>query len=225
MFKKIRKSLEDYKIKRWTNQMIYYHSNIPKLLERHKELKQYVPRLVELSNFKNKLLYDFKERKGTPEIQFAILMLRRNQDFFEGIILSLWHNNPSAVFPIIRSLVEDLFLLKYVDIDPDYITKYMEIKDLIDKEKQLGFLKKKCLDKQMKKYYAYLCNNAHPNPVALKFYLYPEATPSGEIKEHGTSAILLTPFCNEFYLNTVKSLNKICSDELDIINRIYIRNK
>ncbi len=227
MIGNFREYLDNYKMKRWSKIKIDHHSNIPKMINRHKDLKKYSNELVRVSKIKNKLIYDttyYKNIIGSKETQFSILMLRRNQDFFEGIIFSLWHNNPCAIFPIMRALVEDLFLLKYVEKNPDYITKYMEIKDPVDKQKQLSFLKNKCSDKQLKKYYAYLCNHTHPNPVAIKFYLLQEVTPDGKDIENGESTILLTPTCNKFYINSTEALIRICNEELIIINKIILRN-
>lgn len=211
MFGKIRTAFEGYRTRRSVKQLQYHHTNLPELLKIHKELQQYVPKLKELCDYKNKLIFEDKFVTGTNEVQFAKLMLGRNQDFFEGVLFSLWHNNVHGVFPLMRALVEDLFLLKYVDKNPEYIQKFMDT-EVVDKDKRLGFLKSQCSDEDLKKYYGYLCNMTHPNPVALKYHLLRPYTLDGKPVDSEERVIVVRPTCNEFYVETVKASIRIYSE-------------
>lgn len=223
MFKNIKTAFENYKINRFTKQWKLYHTHLPELLKRHKELKKYVPKLVELSRLKNRLIYE-KNIKGTEEIQFALLMLRRNQDLFEAIIFSLWNNNVHAIFPLMRALVDDLFLLKYVDKHPEYIAEFMDLKKDVDRSKKSSYLRSQSKDILMRKYYDWLSDRTHPNPISLKYHLFKPVSVNGSKSDEIKSAILIAPSCDEFYLQSVEALIRICFEELNIIQKIYLRN-
>jgi len=223
MFKYIKSAFQKYSSKIKIKQFQYHHANLPELLSVHKELRQYIPKLKELCDYKNKLIFENESITATKEIQFAILLSGRNQDFFEAVLFSLWHNNVHSVFPLMRALVEDLFLLKYVDKYPDYIHKFMDT-NVVDREKRLGFLKSQCHDKELKNYYGFLCNMTHPNPIALKYHLLRPYTLEGKPINSEERAIVFSPTCNEDYINTVKSLITIYSEEIGIIDKIYVRN-
>ena len=200
--------------------MKHHHTNLPELIKIHKELRKYAPKLVELCELKNKLIFDVENIVGTKEIKFSILMLCRNQDFFEGILFSLWHNNVHAVFPLMRALLDDLFLLKYVDKNPEYITQFMDMKKEVDRKKRSIFLRQQSDDKVLKGYFKWLSDRTHPNPVSLKYHLYDVKSTNGEIE----SAILIRPTCDESYAQAIEALIRIYSEELAIIRRIYLRN-
>jgi len=223
MFEKIRASFEEFNVQRSVKQLHYHHSNLPEVLKVHKELRPYVPKLKELCDYKNKLIFENKFVTATDEIQFGILMLSRNQDFFEGVLFALWHNNVHVVFPLMRVLVEDLFLLKYIDKNPEYIAKFMDIEQK-DKKKDLGFLKSQSDDEDLKKYYGKLCDMTHPNPIALKYHLLTPYALDGTPIDSKERAIVIRPTCDELYTDTVKAMIRIYSEEIGIIDKIFMRN-
>lgn len=199
-----------------------YHSNLPKVLTKYKELKEYIPRLLVVCNDRYKLYYENGFLTATDETVFAKLILGRNQDFFEGIILSIWHNNAQAVYPLMRALLEDLFLLKYVDKYPDYIKKYLNFP--VNTETKLRIFRKECSDQDLKILYNKLCIVSHPNPDAIKHNLYQVYTENGTPID-GQGAIMLggQPY-EGFYLDIVKDLIRIYQEETIIIQRIFIQN-
>jgi hypothetical protein len=223
MFKNIKSFFERHRTIRSVKQLQYHHTNLPELLGTHKELRQYVPKLKELCEYKNRLIFENRYITVTKEIQFAKLILGRNQDFFEAILFSLWHNTVHAVFPLMRALVEDLFLLKYVDKHPEYINKFLDT-EVIDRDKRLSFLKGQCHDDELKKYCGFLCNMAHPNPVALKDHLLRPYTFDGKPIETEKRFIVVRSTCDEFYVQSVKALMRIYSEEIAIIDKIFVRN-
>ena len=215
-------SLTDRKIKKTIDDDIDSHSNVPQCLIIHKELREYIPQLVKLCNLRSKLFYEHRFLTGTDEVKFAKLILGRNQDFFEGIILSIWHNNPQAVYPLIRALLEDLFLLKYVDKYPDYIKKYMNFP--VNTETKLRIFKKECSDQDLKSLYKKLCIVSHPNPDAIRHNLHQVYSKDGK-QINGESAILIDGVLyDEFYTDIVKDLIRIYSEEITIIDKIFVQN-
>lgn len=209
---------QEYKERQIMKSFRDYHANLPELLADHEPLREYLPKLIDLCNQKSDLYFNCDNITGTDEIVFAKLIFGRDQDFFEGIILCLWRNNVHAVFPLMRALVEDLFLLKYVEIFPAYIKEYLN--SPVNTETKLALFKSKNQDKKLKDFYAALCNKSHPNPDAIRFNLYPGPVDNPEIEK----AILIeNPFSN-FHVETVQALTWIYSEQIRIVKKFYQEN-
>jgi hypothetical protein len=221
MKNKIKEVLETRKTKKFIENEIDYHTNLPKILIRYKKLEEYIPTLTELCNIQNKLINEYEFLTATDEIVFAKLVLSRNQDFFEGIILSMWNNNTQAIYPLMRALVEDLFLLKYVDKNPNYIKEY--VNSPTNTRTDIGKFKNQCPDKDLIDYYGKLCNVAHPNPDAIKHNLYDLYTKDGR-QQTGESVIRIGEPYDEFYRDIVKALIRIYSEEITIIDELHMQN-
>jgi len=169
-------------------------------------------------NLKSDLYFNCDNITGTDEIIFAKFIFGRDQDFFEGIILCLWRNNIHAVFPLLRALVEDLFLLKYVETNPVYIKEYLN--SPINTETKIALFKSKIQDKKLKEFYTVLCNKSHPNPDAIRFNLYPVSFNNQKIEK---AILIQNPFSN-FHVETIQALTWIYSEQIRIVKNFYQEN-
>ncbi len=216
--KKFKAILSNFNTKMKIKQMKLYHSSRPELLESHKNLKKYIPPLIELAKAKNDFYFD-TSNKADLEQQFLRLMLWRSQDYFESVIISVWSNNIHSLYPLMRALCDSLFLLMYIEKHPNYIRQFMRSKK--DIERRTEAIRSEVKNKPLHDYYKYLSDMHHSNPMPVKLNYRKIEESDSELE-----AIISTqPFNREeIYESTIISLISIYSLEISIMKKICIKN-
>lgn len=216
MVKNIKSILEEHSkkslLKREKKKRVFF----PYRLRRYKKFEKYVPDLIALSKLDSELLLE-NETKVDIEHQFACLMILRIHDFVESIINLIAFDCYHSIYPIMRGLVESIFLLMYTKEHPEYIKRFM------NKTKDRGInvpdLKKEVDNKKLNDYYNYLSKMHHANPIALKLTYYELSHPKGDI------AISLKPHDYEKrYEGIIESLTSLYSLGIFYIRDIYLKD-
>jgi len=164
------------KIKKWSNRDELTekineekdrHASFPNFLNHHENLVKYIPELQKISNQLNDLFYD-NSKKSNESRRFAQLMTVRIRDYYETVILCIDLSRLGysySVLPLMRAICESWILLRYVEIDPTYITKLLET----DEEGEwVGKLRKKVKDEKINKYYERYSDLVHVNPISIQ---------------------------------------------------------
>jgi len=139
--------------------------NGPDILSRNKNLKQYIPKLKEVGSNQHRLCYEYLD-KGDIEHQFARLIATRQNELFQAVVLILGFSYPMAAIPIMRAFSDTLFLLKYVEINPKYILRFM---GKAGGGIRIDQIKNEINDIALINYYSELSNLMHANPVSIKY--------------------------------------------------------
>lgn len=212
MIKWLRTQLDQLKIKLTLAAQRSVNTQGPKILNRNKKLKKYVPDLIEIGDKQHKLLFESLDKTDIEHL-FAKLILKRQNEYFQAIILLVSLDYPDAALSIMRSLCDSLYLLKYTEIHPEYIKRFM------DKTGEGGIrmhqIEKEIDDKKLIEYYDFLSNLMHSNPVGIKkdYYCSPDKK---------TAMISVFPiYSAELNESHIFSLIGILSESQRIIEEIY----
>lgn len=165
---KIKNIIEQHKIKSAIKYTKNYRYGFPKRMYKHKELRKYIPDLLNLNKWENDIMFGYSD-KSDIEHQFARLMTIRIHDFAEGITTMIGCDCFHSIFPLMRALCESVLLLIYVNKHPEYIKKFMRKKE---RGINVRDIKKIITDKQLIDYYNYLSKIHHSNPISIKLTYY-----------------------------------------------------
>lgn len=186
-----------------------------KILRMHKKkLKHYFPKLSEVGEDHYKLFFENLD-KVDVEHRFGRLIAQRQNDLFQSILLLLGYNYCITAIPLMRALCDTLFLLKYVEIHPEYIKRFM------DKQEggvRIYQIKQEISDQNLIDYYNFLSRLMHSNSESIKLNYYPS-------KNKKKALITLQPAKNDELIEShIFSLIGILIESQKIINDIYSKS-
>lgn len=214
MVKSIKTAIDEYRTQSFFKHIKKKRIVFPNLLKKYKNFEKYIPDLQALCEWDNDLFFGYKD-KGDIEHQFGKLMLLRIHDYAESIVKLIFFESDHSIYPVMRALVESIYLLQYVDKHPKYIKRFMNK----TKERGINFIemKRDVGNKQLAGYYDFLSKMHHPNPIAIKLTYYKLKVPKGDIvistKPHDYEAryiamiesLLSLYFLGIFYINDIFS--------------------
>lgn len=215
LFRKVTNKFRFWYIKKGKKDSDLYEIDELKHIIYLKDYHKYCKQLIELHH---KLYFGKVYEKADLEHSFGMLSLIRTKDYFLGTISSILHSHYNSAISILRSFTENLFLLKYLQKKPEYISKFMR------KENQKFYniveLKKEVADSKLNEYYHFLCLLDHSNRIALKQTYYKKEdfqdAPSDTV-----AVITDVPldYKNKQVLNLISALNlyKSCLEILEEI--------
>jgi hypothetical protein len=188
----------------------YYYS--AQMLQNDEELKRYIPDFQELGDTYFKLLYENND-KTDIEHQFARLMIIKQTELYSSIMLLTFFEGLShPIIPLMRNFCDTVLFLKYVEIHPEYVKRFM---DKNGRGVSVNQIKEEISDEELCKYYDYLSLLMHSNPDSIKLSYYKSKTS----KE---TMITITPLNQkEFRRAYISSLYYFMTESIPIIIKIY----
>lgn len=212
MFESIHSFFEELSI----NQTIKLRKNLnvngPDLLKRDENLKKYIPLLKEIGKKQHELFFETLDKTDLEHL-FAKLVIQRQNEYYQSIILLVGFDFPITAIPIMRSLCDSLFLLEYVEKNPNYIKKFMETTR--ERGVNVKEIKSTIDDQPLIDYYDFLSGLMHSNPVGIKMNFH-------RFKDRKSAIISVLPAHSaELNESHIYSLIKILTDSQRIVNNIY----
>jgi hypothetical protein len=183
------------------------------MLQNDKKFKKLIPEFERVGVQYYKLLYENEDKTDIEHI-FGRLMIQKQTEFFNAImILTFFEKFSHPFIPLMRNFCDTVLFLKYVEIHPDYIKKFME------KEEGRGCNIRQIIneidDKELGKYYDFLSDLMHTNPNSVKFTYY-------KSKNKKQSIMTMTPLnMDEFKEAYLLSLQNFMTESTRIIEKIY----
>jgi len=172
-----------------------------------KELKKYSQSLKNISQELNELFYE-NSKKSSVQLQFIQLSTLRIQDYYRSILIETFNQHYHSVALLVRALCESLYLLKYVEKNPDYLDTFMKKEG---RGKKISEMRNFVKDSQMDDFYDKMSEFIHPNPAGFKFTYY-RCTDCKHV------IISDTPFqtkkVEDFFISSTISLMQECIDIL-----------
>jgi hypothetical protein len=142
--------------------------SLSRAFEFDENLKKHTQALRIISNNLNSLFYELPE-KSTARNRFVQLITLRIRDYYVSLILLFKAQQYQSSISILRAICETLFLLKYVQLQPEYINQFME---KTGRGKELKDLRKTVNDAILNDFYKKLSDFLHPNPFGIKYTYY-----------------------------------------------------
>lgn len=215
MFDCIRTNLAKFKRQRQQNTILktgkakYYYS--AQMLQNDKKLNRYIPVFEKLGNTYFNLLYENND-KTDIEHQFARLMILKQTELYSSIMTLTFFEFSHSIIPLMRNFCDTVLFLKYVEIHPEYIRRFMEKGG---NGVSIWQIKAEITDKELTGYYDYLSRLMHTNPESVKLTYYK----SSNAKK---TMISFTPLNqNEFKEAYISSLYNFMNESIPIIIGIY----
>ncbi len=168
MIKKIQEWHKDHQLKKEINFEKSKYISMSKALNFDEQLRIYTPKLNKIAHELNDLFYE-KPEKSDVRHRFVEVTTLRLRDHFSAMILLVKYQQYQSALSILRAICELLFLLKYVQKEPDYIEKFME---KTGKGKEIKDFRKVVDDDILNLMYKELSNFLHPNPIGIKYCYY-----------------------------------------------------
>jgi len=183
----------------------------PKVIKHHKNLKKYISDLSAVGEKHHKLFFENLD-KGDIEHRFGRLIAQRQNDLFQSVMLLIGFNYSISAIPLMRALCDTLLLLKYVELHPEYIKRFMN-KD--GGGIRITQIKKDITDQRLIDYYGFLSNLMHSNPESIKLNYYTSSNKKEVI-------IAMQPVINDRLNEShILSLIGILTESQIIVNNIY----
>lgn len=213
------KQIEIWRNQRHVKRERQLHLSCVTLLEREKNYKKFSVSFRGLVIRLNDLFYDDK-RMINQQREFVKLMVLRIRDLYECILYELfWFQRSYSVYPLMRSLCESLFLLKYVQGNPTYISEIMSTEG---RGLHISKLKDKVSDQELNDYYSWLSNLMHVNPSGIKCTYYRSKLYEREKMSDMETIITQIPInFEDFRIKFVISLMSIMIESVQILEGIY----
>ena len=138
------------------------------MLEHDKKLKNFIPAFETLGNRYNELLHK-TTFKSDAEHRFARLMILKQTELYHAIILASFFNFSHAVVPLMKNFCETVAFLKYVEMHPDYVQRFMQ---KAGSGVSVLQIKNEIPDEELKTYYSYLSELMHADPTSIMLAYY-----------------------------------------------------
>jgi hypothetical protein len=216
MFEVIRKSIAKFKTQRQSETFLksgkakYYYS--ARMVQNDKNLKKYIPIFEKLGDTYYKLLYENNDKTDIEHL-FARLMILKQTELYSSIMILTFFEFTHSIIPVMRNFCDTVLFLKYVEIHPEYIKRFMEKEG---RGVSIYQIKNEIPDKELIAYYDYLSGLMHSNPESIKLTYYS----SSDSKKNGI--ISFTPLNqNEFKEAYISSLYYFMNESIPIIMKIY----
>jgi hypothetical protein len=215
IFEKIQTKLKIHTLKAKKKEADLFDFN---LLYDLKHLNPYYKYCTSLIDRHYNLYFGVLNKKNDIEHSFGMLALTRSKDYFLEVISSISKVRFHSSVSLLRSLTETLFLLKYMDKNPDTIIKFMRKQN--PKFYNIVDIKKAVADKRLNEFYHQLALLDHANRIALKQTFYTKDFFSGAPSD--TRAIISDMPLNykEQQVSHVISALSLYKECLDLIEKI-----
>jgi hypothetical protein len=214
MFNSVRKHIAIWNKNRWIKSAKkggkdgnYWSAH---MLQNDKKVKKFIPQFEHLGDRYYELLWENSD-KVDIEHQFARLMILKQTELYQGIMLLSFFEFSHAIIPLMRNFCDTVLFLKYVEIHPDYIKRFMQ------KQGQgvsMYQIKNEIADEELKIYYSYLSELMHSNPTSIKLTYYCIGT--------GAKMMAHKPLnMDDFRYAYIRSLFNFMEESIRIIEIVY----